>query len=273
MLTNRSRPNGTVVPSLVYDDVGKAIDWLVDVFGFTERLRISGPDGKVGHAQLATQGLGGLLLSAAHESYRQPRAGEVSYHISVQVDDVDPHYERARERGARILHAPVTYPYGERQYSVEDLGGHRWSFSQAITDVEPEDWGATVAEIKGPLTLLARPRLCYLEIPASDVRESAGFYERVFGWNIRHRDSDRPSFDDATGYVSGAWITGRPAAREPGLLPYIWVDRIDAVLSQAASNGGEVVEPPHLDSPGGAWVATLRDPAGNLIGLYEEAAR
>jgi uncharacterized protein len=121
------------------------------------------------------------------------------------------------------------------------------------------------------LKLLSRPRLCYLEIPALDVHESAAFYEAVFGWNIRHRDTSRPSFDDATGYVSGAWVTGREICREPGLLPYIWVDAIDAILSKVAADGGEVVENAHCDSPGStSLIATFRDPAGNLIGLYEE---
>lgn len=106
-----------------------------------------------------------------------------------------------------------------------------------------------------------------------DVHQSAAFYEKVFGWNIRHRDTDRPSFDDATGYVSGAWVTGRMASSEPGLLPYIWVDRIDAIMARVVSEGGALVDAPHLDAPAGAWIATFRDPAGNLIGLYEEGSR
>ena len=118
--------------------------------------------------------------------------------------------------------------------------------------------------------MLARPRLCYLEIPAVDARQSVAFYEKVFGWNIRHRDSDHPSFDDATGDVSGAWATGREISRAPGLLPYIWVDSIDATLAQVAAQGGVVVETPYLDSPGGCWIATFRDPAGNAMGLYQE---
>jgi hypothetical protein len=129
------------------------------------------------------------------------------------------------------------------------------------------------AKISNPLGLLPRPRWCYLEIPAIDVGQSAAFYEKVFGWNIRHRDSDRPSFDDATGNVSGTWVIGRPASRKPGLLPYVWVDGIDATLTQVISLGGEVVEAPHLDSPGGQWIATFRDPAGNMIGLYQEGER
>lgn len=120
---------------------------------------------------------------------------------------------------------------------------------------------------------LPRPRLCYLEIPAADLQQSVKFYEEVFGWNIRHRESNHPSFDDATENVSGAWVTGRLASREPGLLPYIWVDSIDETLAQIAAHGGQIVEPPHPDSPGGEWIATFRDPAGNLMGLYQEGPR
>jgi predicted enzyme related to lactoylglutathione lyase len=162
--------------------------------------------------------------------------------------------------------------FGERQYSAEDLAGYRWAFSQSVADVNPEDWGAEVSEIKSKLELLPRPRLCYVEIPAVDVHQSAAFYEKVFGCNIRNRDSARPSFD--LGDVSGAWVTGRPISREPGLLPFIWVDGIDDVLARAASYGGEVVDAVHHDHPDStSWIATFRDPAGNLIGLYQEAPR
>jgi uncharacterized glyoxalase superfamily protein PhnB len=60
----------------------------------------------------------------------------------VRVDDVDVHHDRAQLRGARVLHPPTDYPYGERQYEVEDPAGHRWTFSETIADVAPEDWGA-----------------------------------------------------------------------------------------------------------------------------------
>lgn len=121
---------------------------------------------------------------------------------------------------------------------------------------------------------LPRPRLCYVEIPADDAARSAAFYEAVFGWEIRRRDTDRPAFTDAAGDVSGAWVEGRPAAREPGLLPYIWVDGIDSTLQTVVANGGEVVDEPGPDAgPSGEWIATFRDPAGNLIGLYQEGPR
>jgi uncharacterized glyoxalase superfamily protein PhnB len=59
----------------------------------------------------------------------------------VRVSDVDGHSERSSRHGARILQPPADYPYGERQYTVEDPGGHRWTFSQTIADVAPEEWG------------------------------------------------------------------------------------------------------------------------------------
>jgi uncharacterized protein len=95
-------------------------------------------------------------------------------------------------------------------------------------------------------------------MPAVDVHQSAAFYEQVFGWNIRGRDTDRPSFDDGTGDVSGAWVTDQAISREPGLLPYISVDRIDDTLEQVEAQGEEVVKAPYPE--GNMWVATFRDP-------------
>src|ERR1700682_3018634 len=88
---------------------------------------------------------------------------------------------------------------------------------------------------------LPRPRLCYLEIPAVDVHRSAMFYEKVFGWDIRDRNSDRPSFAYRSADVTGAWVTGRAISREPGLLIYIWVDHIDETQALIESHGGEIV--------------------------------
>src|SRR5438105_5715271 len=83
--------------------------------------------------------------------------------------------------------------------------------------------------------------LSYLEIPAVDVRRSAVFYEKVLGWNVDWRSSDDARFDDGSGYVIGRWMTGRAISREPGLLPYIYVDRIDDAVTRVAEHGGAVV--------------------------------
>jgi predicted enzyme related to lactoylglutathione lyase len=246
------------VPVLGYRDVAKAIKWLSSAFRFTERLRTSPEsDGSIHHAQIAI-GEGSAILTDGPS-------------VFVPVADVDAHYERAKGFGAKILSPPDTKPFGERQYSVEDPEGHRWTFSQSVADVNPEAWGALVSQTTPRLALLPRPRFCYLEIPAMDVHQSADFYEKVFGWNIRHRDTERPSFDDATGNISGAWVTGRKASSEASLLPYVWVDSIETTLGLVAANGGEVVDAARPDQPGGSClIATFRDVAGNLIGLYQE---
>ena len=144
MVVNRSAPKATVVPILVYEDVAKAIDWLCSTFGFSERLRAAGPSGIVAHAQLTISECA-VMLGRQGGEFRPPRPNEVSQYVSVHVEDVDRHHERARQRGARILKAPTDMPFGERQYTAEDLGGHRWTFSQSIVDVAPETWGATTA--------------------------------------------------------------------------------------------------------------------------------
>jgi uncharacterized protein len=117
---------------------------------------------------------------------------------------------------------------------------------------------------------LPSPRLCYLEIPAIDPHKSADFYEKVFGWKIRHRDSNRPSFDDPSS-VSGAFVTYLKPAQEPGILPSIWVKDIEGFVAKIAADGGEIVERPRPDEPGSVClIATFRDPAGNHLRIYEE---
>ncbi len=117
---------------------------------------------------------------------------------------------------------------------------------------------------------LPYPRVCYLEIPATDPRTSAEFYKNVFGWNIRRAESDRPSFDDASS-VSGAFVTYLKPAQEAGILPSIWVKDIDAFVEKIEAHGGQIVERPRPDEPGGnCLIATFRDPAGNMLRVYEE---
>ena len=144
MVLNRSAPRATVVPILVYEDVTAAIEWLCSAFGFTERLRAGAPGGVVSHAQL-TVGDGAIMLGRQGADFRPPRTGEVSQYVTVHVDDVDHHYERSKAYGAIIVRDPMNMPFGERQYTAQDLGGHRWTFSQSIADVPLEDWGATPA--------------------------------------------------------------------------------------------------------------------------------
>ena len=115
---------------------------------------------------------------------------------------------------------------------------------------------------------LANGKVCYLEIPATDIGRSADFYSNVFGWRIRQRTDGHTAFDDTTGEVSGSWVTGRPASGEPGLLIYIMVDNVTATIDSVVAYGGEIVQPVGADAP--EITARFRDPAGNIIGLYQE---
>ena len=140
MISNRSATSATVVPILVYEDVGQALDWLCRAFGFTERLRVE-RDGVIGHAQLSV-GEGAIMLGRQGGPFRAPHGDGVSAYVHVTVDDVNAHYERAVQNDAGVMQSPHDMPFGVRQYTAIDPGGHRWTFSQNIADVAPEDWGA-----------------------------------------------------------------------------------------------------------------------------------
>jgi uncharacterized protein len=122
-------------------------------------------------------------------------------------------------------------------------------------------------EIAMPPTL-ANGKICYIELPATDIPRSVEFYKRVFGWNIRQRDSGQFAFDDTTGQVSGSWRLGRPPSSSVGMLVYIMVDSVAATLDSVVANGGEIVQPIGGDAP--EITARFHDPAGNIIGLYQE---
>ena len=113
-------------------------------------------------------------------------------------------------------------------------------------------------------------KICYIEIPATDVPRSARFYEAVFGWKSRQRGDGRTAFDDTTGQVSGAWVLGRPPAAQPGFVIYVMCDSVAATVEAVVANGGEIVQPIGADAP--EITARFRDPAGNVIGLYQQAS-
>ena len=126
---NRSMPTSTVIPVLTYRDVPAAITWLSDAFGFTVRLRIGD------HRAQLNAGAGALVIA---QGEAQPERGHA---VMIRVADVDAHSANATARGARIVNALATFPYGERQYSAIDPWGHVWTFSQTMSDVDPSDWG------------------------------------------------------------------------------------------------------------------------------------
>jgi uncharacterized glyoxalase superfamily protein PhnB len=128
---NRSVPTAAVIPELPYPDVREAADWLCRAFGFRERLQIGDH-----RAQLVYEDGAVIVIEGdAAPSY-----------LLVRVEDADSHRIQAEAAGAKILGEPTDWPYGERQYSAEDPGGHVWTFSQSIADVDPAEWGGTLKE-------------------------------------------------------------------------------------------------------------------------------
>jgi predicted enzyme related to lactoylglutathione lyase len=114
----------------------------------------------------------------------------------------------------------------------------------------------------------AHGKICYLQIPATDIARSVAFYTTIFGWKTRARGDGSTAFDDGVGEVSGAWVTGRPSSPTPGLLLYIMVDDVAASSDLVNATGGKIVHA--LDKNAPEWFALFADPDGNVLGLYQE---
>ncbi len=139
MVQNPPENMPRITPYLLYVDVESALAWLSNTFGFCERLRFPGPDGKIAHAEMELKD-SVIMMGCPGPDYRNPKQlGQVTQHNYIYVDDVDQHFEHAQSAGATILEAPEDQFYGDRRYGAEDLEGHHWYFAQHIRDVAPED--------------------------------------------------------------------------------------------------------------------------------------
>lgn len=127
---NRSIPSADVIPVLRVPDVPGAARWLVDAFGFRERLRIAD------HRVQLVYGDGALVVAEARGPMAEPTAS-----VMLRVANLDDLFARAIERGATTIHAPEDYPYGERQATLRAPFGHVFTLSQTIADSDPADWG------------------------------------------------------------------------------------------------------------------------------------
>jgi PhnB protein len=253
---NRTMPSATVIPQLAYDDLGEAVSWLCGTFGFAERWRAGDH-----RAQLALAG-GTIVVAEAASSNVLP--GPQS--VLVRVDDVDAHYGHALEAGATIVAEPQDFQYGERQYTAEDLGGNRWTFSQSVADVAPEEWGGT----SGPA--LAGSPLVSVMLIVPDADAAVAWYGQALGatelWNL--------------GGVAGLEIAGapfflhennpeNPSERDPvqagvtSTRVELFVDDPDAVLRRAAEAGATVTREAKTEPrPWGVHrQGSFRDPYGH----------
>ena len=115
---------------------------------------------------------------------------------------------------------------------------------------------------------LGNGKICYLQIPATNIARSVSFYEKVFEWRIRKRGDGSIAFDDGVGQVSGTGVTGRKPSTEAGVLIYIMVDDAAKACEAVIANGGKIVQKIGADAP--EITARFTDPGGNLLGIFQE---
>jgi uncharacterized glyoxalase superfamily protein PhnB len=146
IMKNRSVPTDTILPHVMYRAVEEAIAWLIRVFGFNEHYRHGDPSGPVSGAQMYL-GNAYIMLNRARPGCWSPeQLGYGTQSLTIFVDDVDTHFQKAKAEGATILEEPHETVYGERQYAATDLDGHHWLFSKHAHDFSPEQWAATLAK-------------------------------------------------------------------------------------------------------------------------------
>jgi uncharacterized glyoxalase superfamily protein PhnB len=132
MRPNRSIPKAVIIPELAYANVPAAAKWLCEHFGFQERLRIAD------HRIQLSVGEGAVIVTELESA-----SGEVgtAHAVLVRIENIDAHYAKVVSKGIRIIRPLKSHPYGERQYTAQDFGGHVWKFSQTLEDVDPASWG------------------------------------------------------------------------------------------------------------------------------------
>jgi PhnB protein len=132
----------TIIPMIAYEDGVKALEWLCEAFGFTERVRWTDDAGRLSHGEITLDD-GVVMLATPSPDYQSPKRhrescaaaakwSEVPYIIDgalVYVTDIETHYNRAVAAGARIL-SPIESGGPGLRYRAEDPEGHRWMFMQ-----------------------------------------------------------------------------------------------------------------------------------------------
>ena len=145
MTQNPPEGYARVTPYLLYEDADAAVDFLTNAFGFTEKVRMRGKDGKTNHAELELGG-GIVMLGSPGGDYKSPDGlGGRTVLTYVYVDDVDAHYERAQAAGAHIERELADQFYGDRSYNAHDPEGHAWSFATHVHDPTPEEMQAAMS--------------------------------------------------------------------------------------------------------------------------------
>lgn len=183
MISNRSLPTDTVLPHIAYQNLEEAIEWLGNAFGFVEHYRYGNP---LSGAQLKAGGAWIMLKQAESDGASSKRRGSGSMSLTIFIEDLEAHFERAKSAGVVILEELHETMYGELQYAAEDLYGGRWIFSRHSRDLSPDEWGATVSHAAEPAVQIS-PMLA-----VSDADAAIDFYQKAFGAEVLWRIGDDP---------------------------------------------------------------------------------
>jgi uncharacterized glyoxalase superfamily protein PhnB len=262
--SNRSVPTNIILPHVVYEDIAEAVRWLTKTFGFAEHYRYGEP---VGGAQMHLDDAWIMVFRARPGSATPAQLGQGTQSLTVFVEDVEAHYERTRSAGARIVEELHETEYGEFQYGVEDLAGHHWLFSRHARDVNPAEWGATVAK---PVAM-SPPISPMLSVRNGD--RAIEFYKAAFGAEVLFRVDGDGGAVVAELSVGGSvfWL----ADESPKHLNFspeslggstarmvMIVDDPDAACQRAVTAGATVVWPVE-DQRYGWRVGRIVDPFGH----------
>ena len=137
-----------VTPYLIVNGAAAAIDFYKSVLGATERMRMAGPDGKLGHAELEI-GDSVIMLADEHPEMNAvgPKTvGGTPVFLHVYVEDADSVFERAVEAGAEPLQPVEDKFYGDRSGGFEDPFGHHWNVATHVEDIPPDEMSKRAAE-------------------------------------------------------------------------------------------------------------------------------
>jgi len=127
----------TITPYLLLSDASKAIDWYTKAFGAKEFVRMDGPDGKVGHAELR---IGDSVVMLADAADRSPSArGGTTVSFVLYVDDVDSAFKKALDLGGKQVQPVEDKFYGDRMGTLSDPFGHEWSVATHKEDLSPAE--------------------------------------------------------------------------------------------------------------------------------------
>jgi uncharacterized glyoxalase superfamily protein PhnB len=243
VISNRSVPTDTILPHVMYRDVEEASAWLSRAFGFVEHYRYGNP---VSGAQMSA-GNAWIMLKRAQRPEATPKAlGFGTQSLTVFIEDIEAHFERAKSAGVTLLEDLHETVYGELQYAAEDLDGHHWLFSRHAKDLSPDRWGATVAH-PAVLTPQISPMLA-----VTDGNGAIDFYRAAFGATVLWRLGDEHVVAGLSVYGARLFLaTESPeyGTRGPAGVGFttvrieLFVDDPEAVQRQALAAGAALHSP------------------------------